>query len=129
MSAGNNYTIVTVTATLPMLPLHDYYMNCIEMNTNAINKEESNHIDEQDSDEEDSNDNVCIDSIHSDHFLEIDQLISKSHNLNNIPTLKELCERKLCRSVNLKNSLEALVLADQFDCSVFLNYCEEFIRM
>lgn len=45
-----------------------------------------------------------------------------------LPSLQELCQRELLKSVNLRNVLDGLSFAEQFHAKTLASYCLEYIQ-
>eukprot|EP01038_Epipyxis_sp_PR26KG_P012214 gene12214-16363_t len=122
VSAGDDYTIVTVCISVPASLIANHVYN----DDTSYEKLDVNNDNDNDTD---SDENEQL-NINKDNLITNHTKISSTQvmTFSSVPSLYNLCQNSISKLVNVKNAIQALQMAEMYNCSLLIMYCEEFIR-
>lgn len=137
VACGEDHTLVLQSASLPTIPFTDR-MELVTTGVSLLSKQKP--LDNTDADlsqldiSTDLEEDIIIDNKPSKRNNAQVLSTSTSKAMETIqvwtqmPTLKDLCQRKLAENVNLRTILPLLSTAQTFCCSELTTYCNSFIK-
>lgn len=125
VSLTEDSTFVLANATMPLFPVL-YHDNERTVATRSLNKKKIDHYHDENSDDDENNEES-----EEEEFCDEKQVQSRSRSDGEVlvPSLQAICQVQLCKSVNMKNVIDALLFSEQH-CSFLLErYCLDFMSL
>lgn len=144
VACGENHTLVIQAASLPSkLPLDSIFIpddepifksskseSSVVLKTERFIRSRSNSEFTPDIDDDSDNDEDTESHIQSKKLAHHGQSNHKqSFYLTSVPSLRELCQRKLSEFVNLRTVLPILSVAQLTYCTDLITYCNSFVKL
>lgn len=130
VACGANHTLVLLSATMPLLPLSAQPPALLKRDATPVSLSGLSSSD-SDSDSDDDDTHLSEPDPQFEEHAESEPATSLAVGLPELysaPTLKQLCERSLAQSVNIKNAISLLAHAEILDANLLAAFCVQFIE-